>query len=158
MSSSQKNKGPRRWVMTPNNDVETHMDHYLQKMIILNLNISALLAQLRNISQYSPSWAERIPDPYWDERRDTEFLKVADTQTHVFATHIAFGKSGGIYGKIWPKPREISHVQAIFNVYPYSSPNTDIIPFLIMIYWVFVLLIFLVQQLLFFTKKDQYSS
>ena len=40
-----------------------------------------------------------------------------------------------------------------FIVYPNVGPNTDIFPFLRMIYWFFLL-----QQLLFFKKMDQHIS
>ena len=45
---------------------------------------------------------------------------------------------GGIYGKIWPEPEGNPEGSGLFfTIYPDFSPNTDIIPFLTMIYWVF---------------------
>ena len=50
---------------------------------------------------------------------------------------------GGIYGKIWPEPKGLPEgaargqsqgLRPYFTVYPDLSPNTDIIPFLTMIY------------------------
>ena len=50
---------------------------------------------------------------------------------------------GGIYGKIWPEPEGLpagtargqsQGLKPYFTVYPDLSPNTDIIPFLTMIY------------------------
>ena len=47
-----------------------------------------------------------------------------------------------IYAKIWPEPEGLAEgaargLRPYFTVYPDLSPNTDIIPFLTMIYWVF---------------------
>ena len=54
---------------------------------------------------------------------------------------------GGMYGKIWPEPERL--LRPYFTEYPDLSPNTDIIPFLTMIYWV----LFIRKQL-----KDQYNT
>ena len=65
------------------------------------------------------------------------------TAWYIESVCIRIRTRGGIYGKIWSEPEGLPEgaargqsqgLRPYFTVYPDLSPNTDIIPFLTMIY------------------------
>ena len=78
-----------------------------------------------------------------DTDTDIETENENDTQIDTEISCIRIRTRGGIYGKIWPEPEGLPEgaaqgqsqgLRPYFTVYPDLSPNTDIIPFLTMIY------------------------